>query len=221
MFKRIYRSETSKKLKSGLGLLVPGTLVFVLCFFTLGLYEFSSRATIEANFNSLPKADGIVVLTGEGSRIHSAVKLLEARQGKRLLISGVSREVSDKTVYTVFADKKAERYCCIDLDRLSLDTRGNAEHTAEWIDLHDYKRIIVVTSSYHMPRSLELLRNQMPSVEFIPAQIIPDDLKGNTTLGMMLSPKILIEYSKLLVTKLHLEPVAKYVWSSLEFSPKG
>jgi uncharacterized SAM-binding protein YcdF (DUF218 family) len=218
MFRVIKNTLVPKKLRSSLQILTTSSFVFVICLLVLGFYSFSTKATQEADLRSLPRADGIVVLTGEESRIHYAIKLLQARHGKRLLISGVSTKVSDRTVLNTYALDNPERYCCIDMDRLSLDTKGNAKHTAEWISLHDFKRVIVVTSSYHMPRSLEHLRKQMPSVEFIPAQMMPSDLKGNSNFAMMASSKVLIEYGKYLVTKLHLEPVLKYVRASLDFN---
>jgi len=196
-------------------------LVFALTVFATSFYQFAERATQQANLNALPKADAIVVLTGEDSRIYSAVKLLKAQNGRRLLISGVSKAVSDKTVYETYAAQNAERYCCIDLDRLSLDTKGNARQTADWAALHDFSRLIVVTSSYHMPRSLQHLRNEMPAVDLIPAQIVPADLKGKSTLAMMADPKVLIEYGKLLLTRVHLDPIAKYMWTSIDFRSNG
>ena len=48
------------------------------------------------------------------------------------------------------------------------DTIGNAKETAEWAKQHDFKRIIVVTSDFHMARSLTELRMAMPKVEFVP-----------------------------------------------------
>lgn len=206
----------SKRLRQTIRLAFTGIIVFCLCVLLIGFYNFSSQAKKQADLNNLPKADAIVVLTGEEVRIRSAVKLLKSQYGKRLLISGVSKKVTDRTVIETYAAQSVERYCCIDLDRLSLDTMGNAKHTAEWVYLHNFEEVIVVTSSYHMLRSLELLRQEMPSVQLIPAQVIPSDLKGKSTLAMMASPKVIIEYGKLLVTKARLEPLAKYVWTSLD-----
>lgn len=202
-------------------LVFAGALVFAISLFGAGLYQFASGASYEANLDSLPKADGIVVLTGEGSRIHSGIELLEGQHGKRLLISGVSNKVSDKTVLNAYAPKATSTKARIDLDRMAMDTKGNAEHTARWAYLHGFKQVIVVTSSYHMPRSLEHLSNAMPSIELIPAQVIPSDLKGKSTLSMMLSHKVITEYVKLLLTKAQLEPVMKYMWTSLHFRTKS
>ncbi len=210
-----------KQIKQAAKISFAGTIVFCISLFSAGFYQFAMQASKEANLLSLPKADAIVVLTGEESRIHSAIDLLEARYGKRLLISGVSNNVSDKAVLRAYAPETANAYCCIDMDRLALDTKGNAKNTAEWAELHGFKRVIVVTSSYHMPRSLEHLRHKMPAVDLIPAQVIPADLKGKSPLSMMVTPKVIIEYGKFLLTRAHLEPVVKYMWTSLDFHTNG
>ncbi len=200
---------------------LAGALVFLISLVSAGFYQFATQAAQEASLQTLPKADAIVVLTGEDNRIHSAVELLQAKNGKRLLISGVSTSVTDTAIFKAYAPKTANAFCCIDLDRLALDTKGNAEYTAKWAKLHDFNRIIVVTSSYHMPRSLNHLRQTMPSVDLIPAQVIPSDLKGKSTLFMMTSPKIIIEYAKYLVTRAKLGPVVKYMWTSLEMPTRS
>src|SRR5262245_28560536 len=41
-------------------------------------------------------ADGIVVLTGGASRIEDAIELLASGRGRRLLISGVHRQTSER-----------------------------------------------------------------------------------------------------------------------------
>ena len=204
-------------IKQASKLAFAAVVVFCISLVSAGFYQFASQASKEAELKNLPKADAIVVLTGEESRIHSAVELLQARYGERLLISGVSNRVSDKTILKAYMPADANTFCCVDLDREAMDTKGNAEHTANWAALHKYKRVIVVTSSYHMPRSLEHLRQRMPNVDLIPAQIIPHDLKGKSTLSMMISPKVIVEYGKFLLTRTHLEPVVKYMWTSLDF----
>jgi uncharacterized SAM-binding protein YcdF (DUF218 family) len=56
----------------------------------------------------------------------------------------------------------------VDLGRAALDTRGNAEETNEWVDKHGFTSLIVVTSSYHMPRTLIEFARTMPHVRLIP-----------------------------------------------------
>ena len=210
-----------RNFKQAAKLLVACAAVLCISLLSAGLYQFASHASKEAAINNLPTADAIVVLTGEDNRIHSAVELLKAKYGKRLLISGVSNTVSDKTILNIFAPKTADASCCIDLDRLALDTKGNAEHTANWAKKHGFKKVIIVTSSYHMPRSLDHLKRTMKGIELIPAQIMPKDMQGKSALSMMANPKVIIEYTKFLLTRIHLDPVAKYMWTSLDLRTNG
>jgi len=119
-------------------LLLACIAVFCISLLSAGLYQFAAHAAKEASLNTLPSADAIIVLTGEENRIHSAVELLKAKNGKRLLISGVSNTVSDNTILKTYAPKTTNAFCCIDLDRLALDTKGNAVHAANWVNMPNF-----------------------------------------------------------------------------------
>ena len=53
--------------------------------------------------------------------------------------------------------------CCVDLGYAALDTIGNADETRRWAEALHYDSLIVVTASYHMPRSLAELARAMPN----------------------------------------------------------
>ena len=114
------------------------------------------------------KADAIVALTGEGGRLAPAVLLLEHGGGKRLLITGVNKATTKRGLKTLLQDAGAAFDCCADLGFTATDTRGNAEEAANWAREHDYRSLIVVTTSYHMPRSLAEFAAQMPEVKLVP-----------------------------------------------------
>ena len=42
-----------------------------------------------------------------------------------------------------------------------------------WVDAHHFTRLIVVTSSYHMPRSLTELGRALPEVALVPYPVVP------------------------------------------------
>ena len=114
------------------------------------------------------KADAIVALTGEGGRLAPAVLLLEHGGGKRLLITGVNRATSKRNLKSLLQDAGAAFDCCADLGFAAADTRGNAEEAAQWARKHNYRSLIVVTTAYHMPRSLVEFEAQMPDVKLVP-----------------------------------------------------
>ena len=114
------------------------------------------------------KADAIVALTGEGGRLAPAVLLLEHGGGKRLLITGVNKATSKRSLKSLLQDAGSNFDCCADLGFAAADTRGNAEEAAQWARQHNYSSLIVVTTSYHMPRSLAEFGAQMPDVKLVP-----------------------------------------------------
>ena len=126
---------------------------------------------------NLAKADGIVVLTGGSQRIDRAVELLDSGQAERLLISGVYPATTAGQLQRLTQAEPALFECCVDIDHDALDTIGNAEETAAWIGKHGYDDVIVVTSNYHMPRSLLLLRRVDGKTNYIPYPVVATDLR--------------------------------------------
>lgn len=114
----------------------------------------------------LPKADGIVALTGGDARVDAAVDLFENGVGKRLLISGVSPETSKQTLAKM--SRAGSRFaCCADIGYVAEDTHGNAEETANWARQNRFDSLVIVTSRYHMPRAMQEFSAVMPDVTLI------------------------------------------------------
>jgi uncharacterized SAM-binding protein YcdF (DUF218 family) len=121
--------------------------------------------------SDLRVADGIVALTGDEDRISEAVRLLAGGKARRLLISGVNRSTNKPEIISlnnVGRDGAHLVRCCVDLGKRALNTEGNAFETTAWVRKRGFRSLIVVTSNYHMPRSLIELRQSMPDVELIP-----------------------------------------------------
>lgn len=145
------------------------------------------------------KADGIVVLTGGETRIQAGAQLLVEGRAKRLLISGVNRRVGREEVKRIAGLKNDLFTCCVDLGYEALDTVGNADETRTWANSNGYTRLIVVTSSYHMPRSLAELALAMPNVDLIPYTVTPKSFpEGGWWLHVATTRLLLSEYLKYL-----------------------
>lgn len=123
-------------------------------------------------------SDGIVALTGGAERLSDALRLLASGRGKRLLISGVHPETTERELARAQPDYLAFARCCVDLGRRALNTAGNAVETRRWAVGHGFRSLIVVTSGYHMPRTLMELARQMPNVELVPYAVVTDRLRG-------------------------------------------
>lgn len=157
-------------------------------------------------------ADGIVALTGGDARLDAAVALLERGAGRRLLISGV-HPTTTKAELRILSHGGRRFDCCADLGRTAANTQGNAEETAVWVHDHRYKSLIVVTASYHMPRSLAEFQAAMPNERLVPYPVVPATVDLN---GWWHSPRTLHllhnEYLKYLgsfvLTRLETHPTA-------------
>ena len=115
-----------------------------------------------------PKGDGVVALTGgSGLRIAAGVRLIEAGAARHMLISGVNTAVSEVEIAKLGGGSPEVYACCVALGRRAETTLGNASETASWASDGGYNRLIIVTSNYHMPRSLIVLRRAMPELEFV------------------------------------------------------
>lgn len=153
--------------------LLAGAVAFAL---VVGFLAFAFSIA-DAKPPTDPRAEGIVVLTGGSARIDSALHLLAGKRASRLLISGVNPAVGTEALAgTVGSDLDPMLACCVDLGHAARDTIGNATETRDWASTHRYKSLIVVTSDYHMPRSLAELSDAMPGVELIPYPISNPDL---------------------------------------------
>jgi uncharacterized SAM-binding protein YcdF (DUF218 family) len=124
------------------------------------------------------EAEGIVALTGGEARVAAAIGLLSEGKAKRLLISGVNPSTTREQLVHLNPQSAKLFRCCIDLDWNAQDTIGNAEETAGWTRRMHFKSLIVVTSSYHMPRSLVELRRELPDVDLIPYPVKPRAFEG-------------------------------------------
>ena len=130
------------------------------------------------NANSIAEpADGIVALTGGELRIAQALKLLAQGKGRRLLITGV-HPATNRRVLKEIAPKHGPLFeCCIDIDHGARNTIGNAKAARDWATAKDFRSVIVVTSSYHMPRSLVELRRALPGLKLVPHPVTPRNFR--------------------------------------------
>lgn len=145
--------------------------------------------------------DAIVVLTGGRDRIMTAMQLLESGNGARLLISGVNTDISREDLAAQFGGPDTRFDCCVDLGFRARTTVGNADETAQWAQEKGYTSLAVVTSDYHMPRSLALLRSQMPDVTLVPITVAGND-SGQLFSNVRVARILVSEYAKYVITLL-------------------
>ena len=119
------------------------------------------------------QTDGIVVLTGGPNRLVHALNLMERKQAKRLLVSGVDRTVKPAELAAAYGADQELFDCCVDLGRESVDTRSNADETARWVDKNKFKTVRLVTTDWHMPRARFELSRQLSDDVSILGDAVP------------------------------------------------
>jgi uncharacterized SAM-binding protein YcdF (DUF218 family) len=141
----------------------------VALIWLVGLFAFAERVRSLAPATEPERADAIVALTGPSAeRVNAAIRLLEQDKGERVLISGVNREVRREELRALTPGSNRLFNCCVDLGFEAETTTGNAAEIAAWTRSKGYDSLIVVTSDYHMPRSLMEIRSAAPGVELTP-----------------------------------------------------
>lgn len=143
------------------------------------------------------KSDAIIVLTGAKGRIDVGLHLLQQKQADHLFISGVGYkvELEDLSKYlTSFPASQVKNIKnSITLGHFANTTEENAIESSVWVKQNNFNKIILVTSNYHMPRSLYLFKKYMPEVTIIPYSFTKEmNIKASLNIAFL-------EYNKFLV----------------------
>jgi uncharacterized SAM-binding protein YcdF (DUF218 family) len=144
--------------------------------------------------------EAVVVLTGSAGRLRTGIDILARGQAKKLFVSGVYHGVDVRQILRLVRRQGEALDCCVILGHRADDTRGNAAETARWITKEGFTSLRLVTSNYHMRRSLLEFRRAMPGVTIIPHPVFSTGFKARSwwnwpgTLQL-----VIVEYSKYIV----------------------
>src|SRR5918998_1729064 len=156
------------------------------------------QLTARAEQPPATRTDAIVALRGGAQRIGAAIALRAKGYAKRLLISGVNEKTSREEIARLNPGQRRLFDCCVDLDYRARNTIGNAIETRRWAERNQFDALIVVTSNYHMPRTLVELEHTLPNLQKISypvaATIDPHEWWHNPSTARVL----LVEYLKFL-----------------------
>ena len=174
-------------------------LVLLLGFWLGGLAWFAGEQPREVA-DPTAKTDAIVVLTGGSGRLRQGLDLLAQGQAKKLFVSGVYKGVDVRQLLARSQRNPKQLLCCVSLGYSANSTAGNAVETAAWMEQEGFSTILLVTASYHMPRSLKEFRHALPGSTIVPHAVFPEQFKRDQwylwpgTAGLILN-----EYVKYLV----------------------
>lgn len=159
--------------------ILGATLAAVTLIWSGGLAWYATNLPREPA-DETTKTDAIVVLTGGAGRVDEGLALLEAGLAERLFVSGVPPGLELADLLDVLEASEAslgDLACCVELGHEAPDTVGNAHETARWMAEHAFTSLRLVTSSYHMPRSMMEFRLAMPDVRLVPNPVFPKHVK--------------------------------------------
>lgn len=195
------RPTCGQRLGRGLLSFLGFVLAIALAFAVGGFFRFAAEvADLEPKGGE--HADGIVALTGGRDRIQGALSLLRAGRGARLLITGVHPLTRAEDLRRQGEGDEPLFACCIDLGFEAATTFGNAEEAAAWAKSHGFNSLIVVTSAYHMPRSLTLFADALPGVALVPYPVRHPDLDlARWYLSADTAKLLIVEYLKYTVAR--------------------
>ena len=180
---------------------VKRAIVIILVLLALwlgGLIAFANSIPMRVADNET-RTDAIVVLTGGSGRLDEGLRLLSSGMAGKLFVSGVYQGLDVKALLRLSQEKPTELEQRIGIGG-AINTRGNARETADWVAAEGVTSMRLVTSGYHMPRSMLEFRHVMPSISIVPHPVFSPHVKvrhwwawpGTTSL-------IMGEYNKFLL----------------------
>jgi len=130
--------------------------IFIIFFAALGIgiAEIGFFYWVLQKKESPKKSDGIVVFAGSDDRIKAGYELMKSGIADFLIISPASEKQLKKYEH-INGSANETRYI---IENKARTTFENAIYTREIVEKHNLKSIILLTSSYHLPRSYLLLK---------------------------------------------------------------
>jgi len=153
------------------------------------------------------RTEAIVVLTGGGERISSALSLLETGKADRLFVSGVHPGVGVGDLLKIDRTQPSSSQpdsalaARIDLGDTAGDTFGNSVESVAWMRANKFRTMRLVTADYHMPRALIEFKMEAPDLTIVPNPIRPSAAQNTPWWRGPMFGLLLGEYGKYLIAK--------------------
>ncbi|HEX3953951.1 MAG TPA: YdcF family protein [Stellaceae bacterium] len=145
--------------------------------------------------------DAIVVLTGGRQRLETGIDLLGEGKAQKLFVSGVNQRVDREELLHALGPAAERASCCIELGHEADNTLGNAHETAGWMRAEGYRSLRLVTSWYHMRRSLLEFGRAMPRITIVAHPVFGAHLEAERWWGWHGAPLLVFaEYHKYLAS---------------------
>jgi uncharacterized SAM-binding protein YcdF (DUF218 family) len=147
------------------------------------------------------ETDAIVVLTGGRSRLEAGLDLLGAGRARMLFVSGVNPHVGRIELMRVAGHADDGNLARVVIGHDADNTLGNARETAGWMQQQGYRSLRLVTSWYHMRRSLLEFERAMPDTLILAEPVFAGRAEDETWSGWLEIALLMVgEYDKYLAT---------------------
>ena len=143
------------------------------------------------------KTSAIVVLTGGRYRLSKAIDLLNVNMADKLFISGVQKNISLSDLKRR-KDINVQTKRPIKLGYNAKNTIGNAIESNTWLKQEKINSIRLVTSNYHLPRSVEEFKCQNPDLNIIVHPVFSDKVHKKWWKSWKSFNLLFVEYNKFL-----------------------
>lgn len=176
----------------------------VLALWGVGLlwFQHTVHAYADPAVTKADTYDAIVVLTGGSDRLRVGLELLAQKRAPIMMISGVASGVTIRDILSmndVASVSGRVEPRAIHLGYEAENTTGNALEVAHWAAENNVRKIVLVTSNYHMPRSLAECEFVMPHTQFVPYAVLPEKVKTEDWLSYEGTRELIVEqYNKYL-----------------------
>lgn len=140
---------------------ILGGIIAVWCL----LFLLFITDAISFNHMSNEQCDNVVVLTGGRNRIQHALEAIQTNQPKNIFISGVYAKTTLNDILGNNVNRDRVNFI---LGKHAKNTFENAEEIDNWVSTNKIEKIILITSDYHMRRSLLVLENVNSGLKVIP-----------------------------------------------------
>ncbi len=148
------------------------TCYALLLLWLFGYSLFIASITFMQPGKSETDIEAVIALTGGKDRLQKALGLMVNNKIDKLFISGTGQNY---TVEQLTAAPALQQK--ITLGPTATNTNENATESKAWIDQHHITRFYLVTSNYHMARSMIEFKDIMPDKEICPFPVFLKSFK--------------------------------------------
>ena len=140
-----------------ISIILVGFIWWIIFLFNILPKNYYSKTFPDSSYDT-----GIVVLTGGKMRIERGMEILQKGYAEKMFISGVFMPSEIETKFRIEKSKKDLLDCCINFGAEAKNTIENAVEVNQWLsDNSEIMKIILITSYYHLPRSILMFEKKI------------------------------------------------------------